>query len=72
MKKNSWSYFTQVYQKSWLYICYTVPKIRRVTDVIFIFNFGLFFTLIPPNKKCKFQKNTESAWDIILHMYQKI
>ena len=23
--------------------CYTVPEIWRVTDVIFIFHFGLFF-----------------------------
>ena len=24
-------------------ICYTVPEIWRVTDVIFIFHFGIFF-----------------------------
>ena len=28
-------------------ICYTVPEIWRVTDVIFIFHFGLFFALLP-------------------------
>ena len=33
-------------------ICYTVPEIGRVTDVTFIFHFGLFFALIP--KKSKF------------------
>ena len=27
----------------------TVPEIGRVTGVIFIFHFGLFFTLLPPN-----------------------
>ena len=30
-------------------ICYTVPDIWPVTDVICIFHFGLFFTLLPPN-----------------------
>ena len=29
-------------------ICHTVPEIRHVTDVIFIFHFGLFFPLLPP------------------------
>ena len=29
-------------------ICYTVPEIWRVTDVI-IFHSGLFFALLPPN-----------------------
>ena len=28
-------------------ICYTVPEIWRVTDVIVIFHFGLFFALLP-------------------------
>ena len=30
-------------------ICYTVPDIWHVTDVIVIFNAGLFFTFLPPN-----------------------
>ena len=30
-------------------ICYTVPKIERMTDVIFIFHFKLFFALLSPN-----------------------
>ena len=30
-------------------ICCTVPEIQRVTDGIFIFHFGLFFALLPPN-----------------------
>ena len=29
-------------------ICNTVPEIQQVTDVIFIFNFGLVFALLPP------------------------
>ena len=29
-------------------ICYTVPEIQCMTDVILIFHFGLFFTLLPP------------------------
>ena len=30
-------------------ICYTVPDIWHVTDVIVIFNAGLFFAFLPPN-----------------------
>ena len=30
-------------------ICYTVPEIWCVMDVIVIFHFGLFFALLPPN-----------------------
>ena len=30
-------------------ICYTVPEIWRVTDVIVIFHFGLFLHFYPPN-----------------------
>ena len=30
-------------------ICYTVPEIWHVTDVIVIFHFGLFFALLTPN-----------------------
>ena len=29
-------------------ICYTVPEIWCAIDVIVIFNFGLFFALLPP------------------------
>ena len=29
-------------------ICYTVPEIWCVIDVVFIFHFGLFFALLPP------------------------
>ena len=49
-------------------ICYTVPEIWHLTDVIIIFHFGLFFALLPPNsqKKWKFQKMTKH-WDVIIH-----
>ena len=30
-------------------ICYTVPEIQHVTDLIFIFRFGLFFALLTTN-----------------------
>ena len=47
-------------------ICYTVPEIWRMTDVIFVFNFGLSFALLPPNDPKKqnkiFQKNQKNAW----------
>ena len=47
-------------------ICYTVPKIWRLTDVIFIFHFGLFFALLslPPNSPKN--KNEKALRDIIL------
>ena len=54
-------------------ICYTVPDIWRVTDVI-IFHFGLFFALLPLQqpKKWKFQKSEKNPGDIIiLHKYAK-
>ena len=49
-KKNTWRYqhLPQLYQKS---MCYTVPEIWCVTDLIVIFHFGLFFAfLLPPAK----------------------
>ena len=47
-------------------ICHTVPKIWRLTDVIFIFHFGLFFALLslPPNSPKN--KNEKALRDIIL------
>ena len=56
-------------------ICYTVPEIWHVTDVIIIFNFGPFFAILPANspqnqnfKKLK-KKTPEDI--IILHMCTK-
>ena len=45
-------------------ICFTVPEIWHMTDVIVTFHFGLFFGLLPLQqlKKRKFQKNEKKAW----------
>ena len=51
MKKNYWRYhhFTQVHQKLYnVPMLYNVPEIWRLTDVIFIFHFGLFYPILPP------------------------
>ena len=40
------SFYTNV--PKFMIICYTVPEIWRVTDVIVIFQFGLLFALLPP------------------------
>ena len=57
-------------------ICYTVPEIQHVTDVIAIFHFGPFFTLLPPNspKNQKFWKNERNAWRYhrFTYVYQKL
>ena len=57
-------------------ICYTVPEIWRVTDVIVIFHFGLFFALLPPNspKNQNFKKNEKYAWRYhhFIYVYQKL
>ena len=42
-------------------ICYTVPEIWCMTDVIVIFHFGLFFALLQP-KKSKLYKNKKNTW----------
>ena len=49
-------------------ICYTVPEIWRVTDVIFIFHFRLFFALfLLTTKKFKiFKKMKKMPTDIII------
>ena len=55
-------------------ICYTVPEIRCLMDVILIFYFGLFFALLPPNspKNQNFKKMKKTPGDIIiLHMCAK-
>ena len=51
-------------------ICYTVPDIWRVTDVIVIFHFGLFFAFLQP-KKSKLKKNEKKRGDVILHTCTK-
>ena len=48
-------------------ICYTLPEMWGVTDVIVIFYFGLLFALLIPltaPKKSKFQKNKKKHLEI--------
>ena len=47
-------------------ICFIVPEIWRVTDVIVIFHFGLFFTLLPPltAQKIKISKKLKKTLEI--------
>ena len=55
-----------------LIICYTVPKIQCVTDIIPVFCVGLFFALLPPKnpKHQNFRKMKKLPRDIIiLHMF---
>ena len=58
-------------------ICYTVPEICCMTDIIVIFHFGLFFALLPflpffaifcPNspKNQNFKKMKKTPGDIII------
>ena len=56
------SFYTRV--PKIMIICYTVPEIWHVTDVIFIFHIGLFFAPLPPSqpKKSKFHKNEKNTW----------
>ena len=51
-------------------ICYAVPEIGCVTDVILIFYFGLFFALLTPNdpksqnlEKMKKMRRTDGQTD---------
>ena len=48
-KWNKWLEISSIYISATklVIICYTVPEIRWVTDVIAIFHFGLFFALLP-------------------------
>ena len=55
-------------------IYFTVPEIWRVTDIIVIFYFGLFFALLKPltAQKIKIKKKNEKKYgDIILHICTK-
>ena len=52
-------------------ICYTVPEIWCMTNVIVIFHFGLFFALLPPPprnspKNQNFKKMKKMPRDIII------
>ena len=61
-----WSFYTSV--PKIMIICYTVPEIWHLTDVIVIFHFGLFFVLLPPNspKNKNFKKMREITGGIII------
>ena len=55
-------------------IGYTVPEIWHVTDVIVIFHFGLYFSLLPPNSaKNEDLKKIKNAWKNhhLTQVYQK-
>ena len=56
-------------------IYFTVPEIWRVTDIIAIFYFGLFFALLKPltaqKIKIKKKKEEKKSGDIILHICTK-
>ena len=48
-------------------ICYAVPEIWRMTDVIVIFQFGLvFFALLTCPKNENFKKMEKAPGDIII------
>ena len=49
-------------------ICNNVLEIWHMTNIIVIFQFGLFFALLPP-KKSNFKKMKKTSGDIILHKY---
>ena len=56
-------------------ICYTVPEIWQVMDVIVIFHFGLYFALLPPSaQKIKISKKWKNNWRYhhFRHVYQKL
>ena len=68
MKKSLeiWSFYTNV--PKIMIICYTVPEIRSMTDVIVIFHFGLFFAFVPlTSQKIKiYTKWKKTLKDIII------
>ena len=55
-------------------IFYTFPEIWSMTDVIFIFHFGIFFAILPPYqpKKSKFKKIKKRLEISFTHVYQKL
>ena len=71
------SFYTSV--PKLMIICFTVPEIWCVTDVIVIFHFGLFFVLLPltarkmkiSKKKTKKNEEKNPGDIIILHKCTK-
>ena len=56
------SFYTSVTEL--MIICYTVPEIWHMTDVIVIFHFGLFLPFYPPKSTWRYHHFT--------HVYQKL
>ena len=52
-------------------ICYTVPEIMHMTDVIFMFNFGLFFAILPPSPPNN-PKNPDWRYHHFTNVHQKL
>ena len=52
-------------------ICYTVPEIMHMTDVIFMFNFGLFFAILPPSPPNN-PKNPDWRYHNFTNVHQKL
>ena len=82
-KKNIWKKWKKHLEISSFYttvpkimiICYTVPEIWCVMDVIAIFHFGLCFSFLPPifsnPKNEKFKTIKRKPWGIILRKCTK-
>ena len=82
-KKNIWKKWKKHLEISSFYttvpkimiICYTVPEIWCVMDVIAIFHFGLCFSFLPPTfnnpKNEKFKTIKRKPWGIILRKCTK-
>ena len=74
-QKNAWRYhFIQV--PKIIIICYTVLEMWHMTDVIFIFHFGLFLAHLTPKsqKNQNFLKIEKNAlrYHHLTHVYQKL
>ena len=68
-EKTTWRYhhFTIViWSYAILIICYTVPEIWCMTDVIVMFHFGLFFALLPSNSPKNKKMKKKTPGDIII------
>ena len=59
-------------------ICYTVPEIWRVTDIIFFFHFGPSFAVLPPTprpnslKKQNLKEQNTGWYHHFTYVYQKL
>ena len=61
------SFYTSVLKIMIIY--YTVPEIWCVTDVVFFFNFGLFFAFLPPPPPPTDGKSDIKRWVSHLKMF---